>query len=235
MNSEQVVIVTGAFSGIGLMTTELLMKSKNKVVAVGRNQQNIFPSFKTNFLPIARNLHSQRDAQDVVEFALERFGRIDAVIHAAGKGLFKPSMEQTQPDFERMFADNFYGAALLSQAILPYFVQNKSGTQVFLLPILSSDSARLYGAAHYSAKMALSGYIESIRYEAQKHLIKLSVLEVAQTQTSFWGELKQPFVNQPFFSRLDVAKAILSVVTQPTTLTFNHLVLYPNTENSLPK
>lgn len=232
MGSEQVVMVTGAFSGIGLVITELLMKSKNKVVAVGRNQQHIYPSFKTNFLPITRNLHTQQDAQDVVEFATERFGRIDVVVHAAGRGLFKPSSEQNKADFERMLLDNFYSAALLSQVLLPYFKQAQAGTQIFILPIMSAASADRYGAAHYAAKAALAGYVESIRAEAQKNGIRLSTVETSPIHTSFWEEKEyQNIENQSFISKIAIAKAILSIITQPASIIFDRVVLSPNSDS----
>lgn len=232
MNSEQVVIVSGAFSGIGLITTELLMKSKHKVVAVGRNRENLYPNFKANFLPVARNLRSQQDAQDVVEFALERFGRIDTVIHAAGKGLFKPSWEQHKADFEQMFSDNFYSAVLLSQALLPYFKRKQSGSQVFILPLASQQSAELYGVAYCAAKAALAAYVASIRPDAQKNGIRLSTVEISPAKTPFWDECPNHYIeNQQFINRLEIAKAIFSIISQPLGVVLERVVLAPNSDS----
>lgn len=228
MLNNKVVLVTGAFSGIGKAVTELLMQSKAKVVAVGRNAQNKVPSYAGNYLPVVRNIRTEVDGQEVVEFALEKFGQLDILIHCAGKGLLKPANELVKPDFDRMLADNFFAPVLVTQAALPHLLLRKEGTIVFV-PGVAGVRGMAGGTAYGAAKFALMGYVRSLREDLKRTRIKCTTLVFGGINSEFWDDLEGAgsVPRDKMMTSTDAAKAIWFAVQQPESAVMSELVLQP--------
>lgn len=228
MLQNKVILVTGGFSGIGKAVTELFMQSKAKVVAVGRNAQNKVPSYAGNYLPVVRNLRTETDAQEVVEFTLEKFGQLDMIVHCAGKGLMKPANELSKADFDRMMADNFYTAALVTQAALPHFLLRKEGTILFV-PGVAGVKGMPGGTAYGAAKFALMGYARSLREDLRRTRVKVTTLVLGAVASEFWDDLEgnASAPKDKMMSTADAARAVWFAAQQPDSAVMSELVLQP--------
>ncbi len=226
MLTDKVILITGGFSGIGKAVTDLFMQSRCKVVAVGRNDTNKVPSYVGNYLPIVRNIKTDRDGEDVVEFAIEKFGQLDVILHCAGKGVLKPAAELTKADFEKMMLDNFYSAVYVTQAALPHFTQRKAGTLLFIPGVLGRRG--MAGAAAYgAAKYALTGYAKSLREDLKRTQIKITTLHFGGVDSEFWNEIEMPVQRDKMITTADAAKAIWFAAQQPDSAVLSELVLQP--------
>jgi NADP-dependent 3-hydroxy acid dehydrogenase YdfG len=227
MLANKTILITGAFSGIGKAATELFMQSKAKVVAVGRNAQNKVPSYATNYLPIVRNIRTEHDAQEVVEFALEKYSQIDIVLHCAGKGILKPAQDLSKADFDVMMADNFYSAVLMTQAVLPHFLLKKEGTLLFV-PGVAGVRGLAGGAAYTAAKFATVGYARSLREDVRRSRIKITTLILGAVNSEFYDEMESSAgARDKMMTCQDAARAIWFAAQQPDSAVMSEMVLQP--------
>jgi NADP-dependent 3-hydroxy acid dehydrogenase YdfG len=232
MLANKVILITGAFSGLGKAVTHLFMQSHAKVIGVGRNDQNKVPSYAANYLPIVRNLKTPRDAEEVVEFGLEKFRHIDMVLHCAGKGLFKPAYEMEKADFDRILNDNLYTAINLTQAVLPHFIDRKEGTLIFLPGVLGKTA--MPGATAYcTAKFGLVGYAKALREDLKRTKIKVTTVYFGGVDSEFWADLDLKVQRDRLLNVQEAARALWFAVQQPDSGVMSELVLQPYSHQAI--
>jgi NAD(P)-dependent dehydrogenase (short-subunit alcohol dehydrogenase family) len=107
MGAEQkVAIITGASQGIGEALVRGYRDRNYRVVATSRS---IKPSSDPNVLVVAGDIADPKTAERVVSQALERFGRIDALVNNAGIFIAKPFTDYTDEDYAKILSTNLNG------------------------------------------------------------------------------------------------------------------------------
>jgi len=178
---NKVVWVVGASSGIGKEMLIALYHQGAKLVLSARREeeiQNICDEIsmpKENYLILPLDLSNINDVKVLTEKIIAKFNKIDILINNAGVNQRSEALE-TDPDVERNIMEiNFFGHVKLAKAVSKIMQEQKSGKIVIIdsivgkfgLPWLSSYSA---------SKHALKGYFESLRYEVEKHGIKVLIV-----------------------------------------------------------
>src|SRR5436309_10857011 len=128
---DKVAIVTGAASGIGRATVELLHARGAMVVAEDINPA-VVEVFKDNkrIVPFVGDVATESAAQKVVALALERFDKLDILVNNAATIVYKRVVEMTLEEWERILAVNLTGVFLHSREAVRAMIPNKSGTIV---------------------------------------------------------------------------------------------------------
>jgi NAD(P)-dependent dehydrogenase (short-subunit alcohol dehydrogenase family) len=128
---QKTVIVTGASQGIGAAVVNLFLDRGYNVVGNSRNIE------KKNQLPRADNLAvvggdigQVATAARIVETAIKRFGRIDALVNNAGIFIVKPFTDYTSEDFKALASTNLDGFVFLTQLAIKQMLAQKSGGSV---------------------------------------------------------------------------------------------------------
>ena len=159
---SKVVLVTGATSGIGRATAELLAARGYRVFGTSRD-----PRGKTGsgFELLQLDVTSDESVAACVAAVSERTGgRIDALHNNAGTGIIGAAEEVTPEEAVRLFQINFFGVMRVTNAVLPLMRARRTGTVVNMSS--SGGVAALPFAALYCAtKFALEGYTEALRHE----------------------------------------------------------------------
>ena len=183
---EQVVLVTGASSGIGKHVA-LLFQTKNwKVAATMRS-----PEKAEDLQRIADIECIKLDVTDVesiksaIAETIEKFGRIDAVVNNAGYGLVGPFEASTQEQIEKQFQTNVFGLMNVCREILPYFREQKRGTIVNIASMGGRITFPLYSLYH-ATKWAVEGFSEALQYELKEFNIKVKIIEPGPIKTDFY-------------------------------------------------
>jgi NAD(P)-dependent dehydrogenase (short-subunit alcohol dehydrogenase family) len=179
------ILITGAFSGIGRATIEHLMRAKARVTAAGRNEGFPIPSFAGNYLPLEREILSYYDAEELLEFALEKFGHLDVLVNLTGSFSRKPIEETLKKDFDAMFADNFYPAVFMTQAVLKHFRKRKRGRIVFVPSVPNCQGVQQM-PAFCASKYALRGFIHSLETELADTAIQVHKIDLPGVEHNFW-------------------------------------------------
>jgi NAD(P)-dependent dehydrogenase (short-subunit alcohol dehydrogenase family) len=127
-NKNQVAIVTGASSGIGLGVTQALLERGYRVVANSRKitrSKDLKPS--ADLVLVDGDIGKKDVAVKVAEAAVKHFGRIDLLVNNAGIYVPKPFTDYTPEDFEMMISTNVAGYFFITQQAVAQMRQQKSG------------------------------------------------------------------------------------------------------------
>ena len=182
----KVVIITGGSKGIGRETAKLLASKGAKVIITGRGEYDLIEtSSAINFRygmcdHYVGDVANIDDCRRIVEAVIAKYHRIDILINNAGmsmRGLF----EETDLDlFHKIVAINFSGAVSMTKFALPELIKHK-GSILFISSL--SGLKGIPGIAPYgTAKMALTGFSESIRAELAPHQVHVGIIYVGFTE-----------------------------------------------------
>lgn len=181
MQSNKVVIITGASSGIGLACAWEFARRGSSVVMAARNFaaiDNHSKEMKSQGLeafPCKTDVTIEQDCRELIETALEKYGRIDVLINNAGISM-RALFSQLDINVLRKVMDvNFWGTVYCSKYALPHLLETK-GSLAGISSIAGFQG--LPGRTGYSAsKFAMHGFLEAVRVENRNN--KLHVLIAA--------------------------------------------------------
>ena len=146
-------LVTGGGSGIGAAAARVLRQHGFEVAVCGRRQEPLDAvAAETGAVAISADVADQNSVTAAVHAAVERFGRLDALICAAGAGGGGSVGEQTLERFERVVAVNLTGTFLAIQAALPHL--ERAGGAIVTVASLAGLNAPPSSAAYASSKAA---------------------------------------------------------------------------------
>ncbi|MBD7986910.1 SDR family oxidoreductase [Luteimonas sp. Sa2BVA3] len=170
----KVAIVTGAASGIGLATTELLHARGARVIAVGRSS-NVERLARPGIVPLVADVANEESAVRAVTLAKETFGKLDVLVNNAGIIINKPVVEMTLDEWNGILAVNVTGAFLFSRETMRLMMPAGQGA------IVNVGSYACYqafpGIAAYAAsKGALAQLTRALSLEAIDHGIRVNAV-----------------------------------------------------------
>ena len=225
---EQVLVITGADSGIGLATARAAAGRGANVVLCSRSAEELRrlcaeleaegPGHAAYFAcDVADELAMRRLAQ----FAVETFGRIDTWVNNAGASIYGPVEQTPVDDARRLFETNYWGVVNGSLAAIPYLSQ-EGGALINVGSVVSDRAVPLQG--HYSAsKHAVKGFTDALRMELRKDNVPVAVTLVkpGSIDTPFTRHAENlmeapPQLPPPVYAPEVVADAILECAQHPT-------------------
>jgi len=191
---DKIAVVTGGASGIGLAIAEtMLTYEAQKVVLADFNDENLQretarlnTAYPGRVLGLHCNVTLEEDVKRTIEKAAEfGSGHLDLLFNNAGAGLGGHFEEQTNEDWEKAFALNFYGALYGIRAVLPIMRAQGGGHIVDIISgIAFSPMAQ---QTMYSAtKAALNALTLALRYELWDENIRVTSATPGTTATAIW-------------------------------------------------
>ncbi|MEC4723674.1 SDR family oxidoreductase [Noviherbaspirillum sp. CPCC 100848] len=224
--SEQVVVITGATSGIGLTTARRAAQRGAKLVLVARNedalkQLNYELSKKgCDVLHVVADVGIEEDVKRVANAAVERFGSIDTWVNNAGISIFGRNEDISLEDQRKLFQTNFWGVVYGSLAAVEH-MKERGGAIINLGSEVSDRAVPLQGM--YSAsKHAVKGFTDSLRLEleADNAPISVTLIKPAAIDTMFVEHAKnymnvEPKLPPPIYAPEIAADAILYAAENP--------------------
>jgi len=185
----KVWFITGASRGIGTLITKEALACGDAVMATARNPERLVSELRShpNFLVAKLDVTDEAQAEDAVEQAISRFGRIDVLVNNAGYGLLGAVEEVTPVEVEAVYATNVFGLLKVTRAVLPYMRRQRSGH------ILNFSSVGGYSGypgwgVYGSTKFAVEGLSESLAAEVKPFGINVTIIRPGFFRTEFLSD-----------------------------------------------
>ena len=208
------ILITGGSLGIGKETAKHLVQQGAKVLITGRDKNRLDKAAKeTGAIPFVFDISDFKSIQQNAEKCISLLdGKIDAVINNAGIGTFSKLGEITIEDFQKVYATNVFGLALLTQEIVKTFKAQSYGN---IINIGSTASLKGFvgGTVYASSKFALRGMTQTWQAELRKYNIRVSQVNPSEVTTAFANEerVEREEVSNKLNSQ-EVADTIVSVL-----------------------
>ena len=224
--SDQVMVITGATSGIGLTTARMAADGGAKLVLAARNAEALdrlageLTARGAQAVAVPTDVGVRDDVAKLGQAATDRFGRIDTWVNNAGVSIFGRHEDVSDEDRQRLFQTNFWGVVHGSLEALRRMKQN-GGALINVGSEVSDRAVPLQGI--YSAsKHAVKGFTDSLRMEIEKDGVPISVtlIKPAAIDTMLTVHAKnylqhEPRLPPPLYAPEIVASAIVHAARHP--------------------
>jgi short-subunit dehydrogenase len=224
---EQVVVITGATSGIGLTTARMAAEQGARLVLAARSSDALDQLASelrltgTQVATVTADVGNPADVERIGQAAMERFGRIDTWVNNAGISIFGRNEDIALEDMQRLFQTNYWGVVHGSLEAVKHMKTRGGGAIINLGSELSDVSIPLQGL--YSAsKHAVKAFTDSLRTELEKDKAPMSVtlIKPAGIDTMFVAHAKnymdkEPSLPPPIYAPELVAKSIIYAAQHP--------------------
>ncbi|MDQ3035781.1 MAG: SDR family oxidoreductase [Myxococcota bacterium] len=225
---EQVIVITGASSGIGLATARLACEAGAKVVIAARSAEieRIADELRTSCAgsvePVIADVGVEDDVRRIAARAIERFGRIDTWINNAGVSVYGRSIDVPIEDMRELFDTDFWGVVHGSRIAIEH-LRDEGGTLINVGSVVSDRAIPLQGA-YSAAKHAVKGFTDALRMELEHDRlpIQVTLIKPATIDTPYFAHAKNhldegvPAAPPPVYAPEAVARTMLRCATRPT-------------------
>jgi short-subunit dehydrogenase len=223
---EQVIVITGASSGIGLATALAAADQRAKVVLTARSEDTLNEIVRHivdaggEAIAVAADVADRGQLERVAEAAIDRFGRIDTWVNDAGIAIYGRLDEVADSDSRRMFDTNFWGVVYGSLIALPYL--RRSGGALINIGSEASEAAIPLLGMYAASKHAVKGFTDALRIEleADKAAVSVTLIQPTAVNTPFPENAanylaQEPKLPTPQLEPEKVASAILDAAVSP--------------------
>ncbi|SFN38266.1 Short-chain dehydrogenase [Nitrosospira briensis] len=224
--NQQVIVITGASSGIGLATAKLAAERGAKLVLIARSAETLrklvaqIADGGGEAIFVVADVADRKKMLGAAQEAINRFGRIDTWINNAGVSIYGRLDEVSDADSRRLFETNFWGVVNGSLAALPH-LSARGGALINVGSEVSEAISPLLGI--YSAsKHAVKGFTDALRVEIEefdKAPVSITLIQPTAVNTPFPQHARnymnrEPKLPPPVIEPEQVAEAILKAATE---------------------
>lgn len=191
--AEKIVLVTGASSGFGLLTSVELAKAGFRVVATMRDlarrdrldqavaAAGMAPKIEVRALDVTRF----ETIPGFVDGVVRDYGRLDVLVNNAGFVVAGFAEDINLEELRLQFETNFFGAVAMTKAAVPVMRRQRSGHIIQISSIMGLHGS-VTVSSYSASKHALEGWSESLRMELNALGIKVVLIEPGAFQTGIW-------------------------------------------------
>ncbi|ETX02577.1 MAG: hypothetical protein ETSY1_03050 [Candidatus Entotheonella factor] len=189
---DKVALITGAGSGIGRATAQLMGEEGGTIAGLDISQENI--DFVTNSVRqsggkakgIVADALDAEQVTRVVQQTVDEFGRIDILVNCVGGSTFiaKPGAavdELTLDEWQLLLHINFTGTFLFTNAVVPIMKRQGSGKVVNLASIAGRGRSENSSSAYAAAKGGIIAFTRKLAYELGPHGVTCNAIAPSQT------------------------------------------------------
>lgn len=242
--NESVTIITGASSGIGAATALKLAKAGSKIVLVSRTDDKIekvrqqIEEDGGKAEIYTADVTDSEQMKGMVEFTIEKFGRLDNLVNNAGLMLFSQWKDIAINEWNAMIDTNVKGYLNAIAAVLPKLLEQKSG-HILNMGSVAGINIGLGAGVYHGTKFFVRAITESLRKEVSVHSgIKISLISPGVINTGWADKVTNKEgaeiaseLNKQAIESDDIANAVLFAFDQPANVNVNDIVVSPTSQN----
>jgi short-subunit dehydrogenase len=222
---DQVMVITGATSGIGLATAKRAAERGARLVLCSRNEaelQETVDQIQRNggtARSLVADVSNQESMERLAATAVEEFGSLDTWVNNAGVSFYGRLTEVAIEDMRQLFEVNFWGTVYGSRAAV---ARLRAGGALINIGSIVSDRAIPLQGAYSASKHAIKGFTDALRMELEEEGVPISVtlIKPSAIDTPYFKHAKnymevQPKPPAPVYAPEVVANAILRAAEHP--------------------
>ncbi|MEQ2025593.1 SDR family oxidoreductase [Xenorhabdus szentirmaii] len=232
---NKVAAITGAASGIGLECARTLIKAGAKVVLIDRAEDRLMQRVEElgeNAIPLVVDLMEPEQVDGMLDGILKKAERLD-IFHAnAGAYVGGPVAEGDPDVWDKVLNLNINAAFRSVRAVLPHFIEQKSGDVLFTSSIAGMIPVA-WEPIYTASKFAVQAFVHSTRRQVSKHGVRVGAVLPGPVVTALlddWPKAKmdEALANGSLMQPIEVAEAVLFMLTRPRNVTVRDLVILPS-------
>ncbi|MEQ4600485.1 MAG: SDR family oxidoreductase [Methylobacteriaceae bacterium] len=223
---DQVIVITGASSGIGLTTARMAARRGARVVLAARSTDVLarivgeIEAEGGQALAVTADVGQRADVQAIADAARARFGRFDTWVNVAGLTVYGPLREIAYADHERLIQTNLWGTVNGSLIAVEYL--RRHGGALINVGSVASDLAFPFQGLYATSKHAVKGFTDTLRMEliAEGAPVSVTLVKPASVDTPLPNRARnymdrEPTLPPPIYPPAEVANAILHAAVHP--------------------
>jgi NAD(P)-dependent dehydrogenase (short-subunit alcohol dehydrogenase family) len=224
--SEQVIVITGPTSGIGLVTARMAAKRGARVVLAARTQgalRELTEEIRAGGGEaeyIVADVGDPQQVKDIADLAIRRFGGFDTWVNNAGVSIYGKLEEVSDEDHRKLFDTNYWGVVYGSLAAARH-LKGRGGALINVGSVLSDRAVPIQGT-YCASKHAVKGFTDAFRMELEHDGAPISVtlIKPSSIDTPYRHHAKnymreEPKNPPPVYAPEPVAEAILYAAEHP--------------------
>ncbi len=244
---QNIVLITGATSGIGLSCAEKFAETGHSLILTGRRKEKLInisekltEEYGIEVLPLAFDIRIKKDVFQAIDNLPEEWKSIDILINNAGLAVGMNTVQDGDiDDWERMIDTNIKGLLYISRAVLPLMILQKKG-HVINIGSIAGKEVYPNGAVYCATKHAVDALSKGIRIDTVNHGIKVTQIAPGAVETEFSivrfkGDKNKANSVYKGYEPLhpeNIADVVYFVTTLPKNVNINDLVIMPTAQAS---
>ncbi len=245
MNSNQIALITGATSGIGKATAEILAANGYHLILTGRREERLNElkhqletAFSIQCLIIILDVRNRIEVENKLSEIPAEWQTIDVLINNAGLAMGLSSFENGNMDhWDTMIDTNLKGLLYVTKSILPYMITRKKG-HIVNVGSIAGKEVYANGNVYCATKHAVDALNRTMRLDLSKYPIKVSAIHPGAVETEFSivrfeGDADRAKTVYEGFENLlayDIAEAILFMLNRPQHVNINEMTIMPTAQ-----
>ena len=223
---DQAIVITGASSGIGLVTAKKAARAGAGVVLAARNEHDLRDAvaeirrFGGRAIHVVADVSNPQEVESIAAAAVGAFGRIDTWVNNAAVAVYGRLMELSLEEMRQQFDINYWGVVHGSRVAVPYL--RVDGGALINVGSAVSDRAIPLQGNYSAAKHAIKGFTDALRMELEDDGAPISVtlIKPSSIDTPFFDKARshmgvEPQPVPPVYAPDLVADAILAAAQRP--------------------
>ena len=239
----KVVVITGASSGLGAATARLL-SAEGANVMLGARRVDRIQSLADELnakggkaIAIATDVTDHDQVKNLVDAAVQKYGRIDVMINNAGLMPHSPLERLKIDDWNRTIDVNIKGVLYGIAAALPYMKQQKSG-HIINVSSVAGHKVTPNGAVYCATKHAVRALSEGLRVEVKPYNIRTTIISPGAVATELPNSITEPdvaagiskFYKETAIPADSFARTVAFAMSQPDDVDINEILFRPTSQ-----
>lgn len=236
----KVVVITGASSGLGEAAARLLSFDGASIVLGARRVERIESLSKEltenggKALAIATDVTKYEQVKNLVDTAVQKFGRVDVIINNAGLMPHSPLERLKIAEWNQLVDVNIKGVLYGIASVLPYMKEQKSG-HIINVSSVAGHKVTYAGAVYAATKHAVRALSEGLRQEVKPYNIRTTVISPGAVATELPNSITEKDVSKnihEFYEKYAVpadsfARMVAFAISQPEDVDVNEILYRP--------